>query len=233
MVEGPGRPSAASSLMSASAQARAEAKAQLLLRLRAQGFADLALLRALENAPRENFVGPAYVDFALRDIAVPLPCGQTMEAPSALARVIAALAPRAGSRVLEIGAGSGYSAMALSLMAREVVSVDCFETLAQAARSRLERLGARNVAVVWADGFEIAPSFGLFDRVVVHGALDEIPPNILGALGEGGVLVAPRRRPSEGCVLVRHSRASGEGLTEENLGSWRAQDLLRGRFAAL
>jgi protein-L-isoaspartate(D-aspartate) O-methyltransferase len=218
----------------ARAAARAEAKAQLLLRLRARGIADLSLLRALEGAPRENFVGPAFLDLALRDVAVPLPCGQTIESPSALAGMIAALAPRADSRILEIGAGSGYSAMVLSLIGREVVSIDCFEQLARDARARLERLGARNVSVVWADGFEISPSFGLFDRIVVHGALDEVPPNIAGALGEGGVLVAPRRAPCAGaCELLRHARASGEGIRAESLGPWRAQNLLRGLFAAI
>jgi protein-L-isoaspartate(D-aspartate) O-methyltransferase len=215
------------------AQARAEAKAQLLLRLRARGIADLSLLRALEGAPRENFVGPAYLDLALRDVAVPLPCGQTMESPSALAHMLAALAPRLDSRILEIGGGSGYSAMALSLLGREVVSVDCFEKLVREARGRLERLGARNVALVWADGFEISPSFGLFDRILVHGALDEVPPNIAGALAEGGVLVAPRRAPGDNaCELIRYTRPSGEGLRAKTQGAWRAQNLLRGLFAA-
>jgi len=178
-------PPESSPLVLASAQARAEAKAQLLLRLRTRGHGDLALLRAIEAAPRENFVGPAYGDLALRDVAVPLPCGQTIEAPSALARMIAALAPTLTNRVLEIGAGSGYSAKILSLLAGEVVSLECFERLAIDARARLERLGARNVAVVWADGFEITPAFGRFDRVVVHGRLDAIPANLWTALGEG------------------------------------------------
>lgn len=223
--------SAASSVILASAQARAEAKAQLLLRLRAQGFADLPLLRALESAPRENFVGTAYIDLAMRDVAVPLAFGQTMEAPSALARMIAALAPRPDSRILEIGAGSGYSAKALSLLGREVVSLECFERLAQEARARLERLGARNVAVVWADGFDVSPSLGLFDRILIHGALDEVPPNLSGALGEGGVLVAPRRAAGGGaCELIRQTRAGGEGVRTEVLGPWRAQNLLRGLF---
>jgi protein-L-isoaspartate(D-aspartate) O-methyltransferase len=223
-------PSAVTPLTLAAAQARAEAKAQLLLRLRARGFADLTLLRAIEGAPRENFVGPAYLDLALRDVAVPLPCGQTMEAPSALTQLISALAPRADSRILEIGAGSGYSAMALSLMAREVVTVDCFERLAQEARGRLEQLGARNVAVVWADGFEISPAFGLFDRILIYGALEALPPHIEGALGEGGILLAPRRAEGGACELLRYTRASGEGVRAENLGPWRAQNLLRGTF---
>lgn len=224
-------PSAASTSVLASAQARAEAKAQLLLRLRARGYADLPLLRAIEAAPREDFVGPAYADLALRDVAVPLPCGQTMEAPSALARMIAALAPRPDSRILEIGAGSGYSAKVLSLLGREVVSVDCFERLTQEARARLERLGVLNVTVIWADCHEITSSYGLFDRILVHAAVDEIPPNIAGALGAGGVMVAPRiRAGGEGCELTRFVRATTEGIKSESLGPWRAQRLLRGTF---
>jgi protein-L-isoaspartate(D-aspartate) O-methyltransferase len=215
---------------SAAASARSEAQAQLLLKLRTQAHAELPLLRAMESAPRENFVGPAFVDYALRDISAPLPCGQTLESPSALARIIGALKPRTESRILEIGTGSGYSAMVLSLMAREVVSVECFERLALEARARLERLKARNIAVVWADGFEISPAFGLFDRIVVHGALGDVPPNLLGALGEGGALVAPRRKADGAAELLRHSRIGGEGVRTENLGPWRAQNLLRGLF---
>jgi protein-L-isoaspartate(D-aspartate) O-methyltransferase len=216
----------------ASSLARAEAKAQLMMRLRAQGDLDLALLRALDAAPREIFVGPAFVDLALRDVAIPLPFGQTMEAPSALARMIAALDPGPGSRILEIGAGSGFSAKVLAMLGREVVSVDCIERLVLDARARLERLNVANVAVVWADGFEISPSYGLFDRIVVHGALDEIPASIAGALAEGGVLVAPRRGAGEGiCELARHVRTAS-GVFETNvLGPWRAQRLLRGMFS--
>jgi protein-L-isoaspartate(D-aspartate) O-methyltransferase len=232
MAEGPtpAPPGRIGSQPPISASARSEAQAQLLLKLRTQAHAELPLLRAMESAPRENFVGAAFADFALRDISAPLPCGQTMESPSALARLIGALAPRAESRILEIGTGSGYSAMVLSLMAREVVSVECFERLAQEARARLERLGARNIAVVWADGFEISPAFGLFDRIVVHAGLVEIPPNLLGALGEGGVLVAPRRTAGGAVELLRCRRAGGEGVKDENLGPWRAQNLLRGLF---
>lgn len=225
-------PSAAAATVLASPQARAEAKAQLLLRLRARGYADLALLRAMEAAPREDFVDPAYADLALRDIAVPLPCGQTLEAPSALARMIVALAPRADSRILEIGAGSGYSAKVLSLLAREVVSVECFERLAQEARGRLGRLGVLNVSVVWADCSEFAPSSGLFDRILVHAAVDEIPPNVAEALGDGGVLVAPHfHAGDDACELVRYVRSHEEGIKAESLRPWRAQRLLHGSFS--
>ncbi|HUO53828.1 MAG TPA: rRNA adenine N-6-methyltransferase family protein [Rhodoblastus sp.] len=217
-----------------SAQARAEAKAQLLLRLRRRGDVDLPLLRAIEAAPREAFVHAEYADLALRDVAIPLPCGQTMEAPTELARMISALAPSQNSRILEIGTGSGYSAKVLALLSREVVSVECFERLAQEAQERLERFRATNVSVVWADGFEIGPSLGLFDRILIHGGIDGLPAAFAGALADDGVLVAPRGHESEGgCVLERCQRAADGSVVAKTLGPWRGPRLLHGSFGRL
>ncbi len=217
--------------LSAAALARAEAKAQLTLRLRAKGLRDLDLLRALESVPRENFAGAAYADLALRDVAIPLPCGQTMEAPSQLGQMLTLLAPQPHCRILEIGSGSGYSTAVLARLGRDVVGVECFQRLALFARGKLEQLRISNVNLLWADGFEISPEFGLFDRILAHGALDRPPPNVLGALGEGGVLVAARKldngSPGE---LVRYSRLHGDRIEAEAFGPCRAQKLLRGLF---
>ena len=102
------------------------------------------------------------------------------------------------------------------MLGREVVSVDCFERLALDARARLERLGVANVAVIWADGYEISPSYGLFDRILVHGAFDDIPATLAGALAEGGVLrrAAPARGRGEPCELARHGRTAGGALED-------------------
>ena len=228
----PYKPPFPSAAAQARSQARAQAMARLLLRLRAKGFRDLTLLRALESAPRENFVGAGQVEFAMRDIALPLPCGQTLEKPSDLALTLAALAVEPHMRVLEIGTGSGYSAAVLGHLARDVVSVECFDLLARTAREKLERLGIKNVAALWADGFEISPALGLFDRIVVHGAVEAPPASLLGALGEGGVLIAARAQGDKAERLL-HRRLPGDRIVVENLGPCRAQELLRGLFAAL
>jgi protein-L-isoaspartate(D-aspartate) O-methyltransferase len=220
---------------SAAAQARAEARklaaAQLLLSLRAKGFRDLTLLRAMETAPRENFVGPGQIELALRDIALPLPCGQTIEKPSDMALALAALAVEPHMRVLEVGTGSGWSAAVLSGLAESVVSLECFGGLARAARERLERLDIKNVAVIWADGHDVPSALGLFDRIIVHAAFEAPPPHLLGALGEGGALVAAR---AEGDRTERrlHRRLPGDRIETTPLGPCRAQPLLRGLFGA-
>ena len=154
-----------------------------------------------------------------------------MEPPSAAgANADGAGAAEPHHRILEIGAGSGYSAGVLAQIGRDVVSLECFQRLALEARARLERLGVKNVNLLWADGFEISPSFGLFDRILVHGALDLPPPNILGALGEGGVLVAARKGEGQQAELIRYSRGPGDRIEAEIVGPCRAQKLLRGLF---
>jgi protein-L-isoaspartate(D-aspartate) O-methyltransferase len=217
--------------LSVAAQARAEAKAQLMLRLRAKGLRDLDLLRAIESIPREIFAGGAYAELALRDVAIPLPCGQTMESPSQLAQMLTLLAPQPHCRILEIGSGSGYSTAVLARLGRDVVGVECFQRLALEARGRIERLRIDNVNLLWADGFDISPAIGLFDRILAHGALDRPPPNVLGALGEGGILVAARKTDeAPSGEIVRYSRLHGGHIEAEAFGPCRAQKLLRGLF---
>ncbi len=115
---------------------------------------------------------------------------------------------------MEIGAGSGYSAGVLSLIGREVVSLDCFERLAQEARARLDHLKIVNVDLVWGDGFDVSPSYGLFDRILIHGALEAPPPpGLLGALGQAGLLVAIRKREGASAgELFRYSRAANDSI---------------------
>jgi len=221
---------------SAAAQARVElrklAAARLLLSLRSKGFNDLALLRAMENAPREHFVGPTQVELALRDIALPLPCGQTIESPSEMALALAALKVGPHMRVLEVGTGSGWSAAVLAGMAASVVTLECFDSLAKSAREKLERLKIANVAALWADGHDISPELGLFDRIIVHAAMDAPPPHMLGALGEGGLLIAARAKGGRAeRVLVR--RAAGDRIETAILGPCRAQNLLHGLYARI
>ena len=62
----------------------------------------------MELVPRGSCSRPRrFADLARTDVALPLPCGQTMTAPSAVATMLVALEPQPGGRVLEIGTGSG------------------------------------------------------------------------------------------------------------------------------
>ena len=62
--------------------------ASFLLSLRARGIRDTAVLRAMELVPREIFAPRRFTDLARKDVALPLPCGQTMTAPRTVAKVV-------------------------------------------------------------------------------------------------------------------------------------------------
>src|SRR5271157_1498107 len=129
----------------------AEERAQFTLAMRARGVNDLTLLRALERAPRALFMPQRFADISGRDIALPIGCGQTSPAPSVLAIMIAALGLQPSDRVCEIGTGTGYCTALLAQLAKEVVSLERFQTLALEASARLKAFGLANVAVQWTD----------------------------------------------------------------------------------
>lgn len=159
------------------------------LKMRERGYRDTQLLRAFELAPRESFAPRRYADLARRDISLPLPCGQIMTAPLALARIMTLAAIEPGCRILEIGTGSGYSAAILSHLAGEVVTVERFKSLAVEAEGKLRDFGPGNTTVLHADGLQSLGQ-GEFDRIVIDSRLPAWPQRLIDALAPGGRIVA-------------------------------------------
>jgi len=204
--------------MPGDAEARAaQALMAFLLRMRARGISDVAVLRALETTPRELFVPHRYRDLALRDMALPIPCGQTMPEAWLVAKMMEGLdlAPR--HRLLEIGAGSGYATAIAARLAGEVVSCEIFEPLAVECAGRLAGLGLANVRILQGDAFSLLPELGLFDRVLVHGTLEGVPQVLLECLAQGGVILLARRTGRDGAMLVRIAHQPSGAFTEAAL----------------
>src|SRR5215204_2295329 len=114
---------------------------QFLLMLRRRGITEAAVLRALDEVPREHFVDGDLAGVAYADQALPIACGQTISQPYVVAYMTEQLGVRPHHRVLEVGTGSGYQAAVLSRLAREVYTIERFRTLADTAAVRLETLG--------------------------------------------------------------------------------------------
>jgi protein-L-isoaspartate(D-aspartate) O-methyltransferase len=166
-------------------------KMMFQLTLRRRGISDQAVLRALEQVPREAFVADRDRGDAYRDSALGIACGQTISQPFVVAYMTEQLKLQKHHCVLEIGTGSGYQAAILSQLAAKVLTVERFRTLADTARKRLERLGYDNVEVMLADGYDLPPNIGPFDRIIVTAAMAEIPENLTARLEMDGVLIAP------------------------------------------
>ena len=181
-------------------------KMMFQLTLRRRGISDQAVLRAMEEIPREDFVEPADRDGAYRDSALGIACGQTISQPFVVAYMTEQLQLQKHHRVLEIGTGSGYQAAILSRLCGQVLTIERYRTLADSARKRLAKLGCDNVEVLLGDGFDIPASAGTFDRIIVTAAMEQIPEGLIERLEPGGILIAPVG-PHQGTqTLVRVTR---------------------------
>ena len=191
-------------------------KMMFQLTLRRRGISDQIVLRTMEEVPRELFVEASDRDGAYRDSALPIACGQTISQPFVVAYMTEQLQLQKQHRVLEIGAGSGYQAAVLSKLAREVLTVERYRKLADAARARLEKLDCHNVEVMLGDGLNLPPNIGPFDRIIVTAAVEQIPENLVARLGVGGILIAPVG-PHQGVqTLTRLSRGEA-GIERKEL----------------
>jgi protein-L-isoaspartate(D-aspartate) O-methyltransferase len=203
------------------------------LSLRRRGISDQTVLRAMEEVPRENFVGPGFVDSAYADQALPIECGQTISQPFVVAYMTEQLEVGPQHRVLEIGTGSGYQAAVLSRLAREVVTVERYRTLADTARTRLRALGCTNVTVRVGDGMAGAPDLAPFDRIMVTAAAEDIPEALVAQLTEPGRMVLPVGPRHDAQYLIKLTKHRGDQLTREELIAVRFVPLLPGQAREL
>lgn len=162
--------------------------ASFVLSLRAKGIRNTALLRAMELVPRDVFAPRRFRDLSRIDVALPLPCGQTMTAPSTVATMLLALGVAPGQRVLEVGTGTGYVAALLAHLGAEVVTVERFNSLAESASQHLKIVEAGRVHVEIGDGLA-ARVRDRFDRILLNGARPELPQTLTALLAPGGRLV--------------------------------------------
>ena len=205
---------------------------EFLLNLRRHGITDAAVLRAMDEVPREHFVESALVDKAYDDQALPIACGQTISQPYVVAYMTERLAVKPDHRVLEIGTGSGYQAAILSRLAREVISVERYRTLAEAAHQRLAALGYDNVEVRLGDGLAGVPERAPYDRIMVTAAAETIPEALLQELADDGVMVLPLGPHAGPQQLVKLTKGE-QGIKQEDLIGVRFVPLLPGQAREL
>lgn len=147
--------------------------------LRPQGVNDRAVLAAMAAVPRERFVPDKARAAAYQDRAVPLGDGRLLSPPAAIGLLLTQLAPRAGERALLLGAGTGYCAAVLDAIGLDVVAVECSPELAHAAK-------ANGISVV-VGPLESGHAGGApYDLLIIDGAVDHVPQDLVDQLREGG-----------------------------------------------
>ena len=205
---------------------------EFLLTLRRRGIGDQAVLRAMDEVPRAQFVEAEFAGTAYADQALPIACGQTISQPYVVAYMTEQLALRPHHRALEVGTGSGYQAAVLSRLAREVVSIERYRTLADKARERLRALGYHNVEVVVGDGLAGVPARAPYDRIIVTAAAEKLPQTLIDQLADNGVMLLPLGA-HDGTQHIIKLTKSQTGIAREDLIAVRFVPLLPGQAQEL
>jgi len=202
---------------------------KLIEQIRRRGVDDLAILQLFDNVPRHLFLPEGMWPRAYEDAPIPIGYGQTASQPSLQALYLSVLNPTPHDTVLEIGTGSGFLTGLLAFSADRVYSVERIRELSVRARSALDRLGVKNVALMVGDGTIGWRKYAPFDVIVVSAASPSVPTSFIDQLAEDGRMLIPvGTRERQELVLVR--RKDGD-IREEILHGECTFVPLLGRFA--
>ena len=172
-------------------------RARMVQKLAAGGVTSPQVLQAMGQVERHRFVDSALGNQAYEDTSLPIGMGQTISKPSIVARMCelllgAEVARTAGlGRVLEIGTGCGYQAAVLSLLAREVYTLERVRSLHEKARDNLRPFRLANVHLMFGDGMLGYPSGAPYSAIIAAAGGDSVPQAWCDQLAVGGRLVAP------------------------------------------
>jgi len=152
---------------------------------------DPAVMQAMRNVPRHEFVPPEQRRRAYQNRPLPIGHGQTISQPLIVALMTDLLEVDGDDRVFELGTGSGYQAAVLSQLVDRVYSVEIIPALGERAGETLRRLGYENVETRVGDGYHGWEEAAPFDAIMVTAAGDHIPPPLVRQLKPGGRMVLP------------------------------------------
>jgi protein-L-isoaspartate(D-aspartate) O-methyltransferase len=170
--------------------------------LRPNRVTNSQLLTVVADLPRERFLPPALRALAYADDDVPLGNGRYLMEPMILARLIQTLQPQPGDNALVVASGAGYGAALLAGLVKSVVALESDAGLAGSAGQTIRELGIANVRQVAGTLEEGATSDGPYDVILIEGAVQHVPPAIVGQLAEGGRLGTVIAAPSAGTLGV-------------------------------
>ena len=180
--------------------------------LRPNGIKDERILSAMETLPRERFVPPQLAGICCIDNELTVWPGRSLLRPLVLARLVQAAAIGANDRVLDVGTMTGYSAVLLAQLAKEVVALESEDSLTNMAATNITALGALNAALVSGKLSEGWKAKAPYNAIIIQGGVEFVPETLFEQLAEGGRLVAVMRHYG-----AAHAAHTGEIIVHEKI----------------
>lgn len=200
---------------------------RLIETLRKKGIDDEAILEAMNNVPRHNFLDVAFDDWAYKDKPFSIGCDQTISQPYTVAMQTSLLDVKEGDKVLEIGTGSGYQACILSELGADVYTIERQKALYEKTKELLPKVGFKDIKIYFKDGYEGLPRHAPFDKILITAAAEEVPQALLQQLAVGGYLVVPIG-DNRSQTMYRFYKKSEDKVTSESFGDYRFVPMLKG-----
>jgi protein-L-isoaspartate(D-aspartate) O-methyltransferase len=200
---------------------------QLVRELSSKGIKDEKILNAFRDIPRHYFLEKTFADWAYKDVAFPIDADQTISQPYTVAVQTALLEIKQGNKILEIGTGSGFQACVLYYMGAKVYTIERQRKLFDKTEKFLHDIGYGNVRTLYGDGYNGAPRFAPFDKILLTAAADDIPSKLIDQLKPGGHMVIPL---GSGDVqqMLRITKNEDGTLKQEKFGNYRFVPFLKG-----
>ncbi|MFW5805463.1 MAG: protein-L-isoaspartate(D-aspartate) O-methyltransferase [Bacteroidales bacterium] len=183
------------------------------LHLKGRGITDTAVLRAMEEVDRTQFVPDDMKAMAYQDSPLPIGRGQTISQPYIVAYMAQMLDLEPTDNVLEIGSGCGYNAAVISRIVSHVYSIEIIEWLAKLARKNLKKSGITNTTTVFGNGYKGWPEKAPFDKIILTAAAAYIPDTLKNQLKTGGKILAPVNHNVQRLMLLEKK---ADNLFEES-----------------
>ncbi len=200
---------------------------QLVHELKSKGIKNEAILAAFMEIPRHYFLEKTFADWAYKDVAFPIDADQTISQPYTVAMQTTLLDIQKGDKVLEIGTGSGFQACVLSHMGAKVYTIERQKKLFDKTEKFLHEIGFGNIRTLYGDGYEGAPRFAPFDKILITAGATEIPEKLVDQLKPGGIMVIPLGQ-GDLQKMLRITKNEDGTLKKENFGNYRFVPFLKG-----
>ena len=198
----------------------------LIDELRSKGITNESVLAAMNRVPRHVFLDSSFEQFAYQDVAFPIRANQTISQPYTVAFQSQALGLERGSKVLEIGTGSGYQAAVLYEMGFKVYSIERQKELFDFSKSLLLNLKYK-ITQKFGDGYKGMPSYAPFDGILITAAAPEVPMDLVHQLNQEGVLLMPLGHADDDQIMKRITFNKDGTLKEESMGNFRFVPMLK------